>query len=485
MEKTRQERIELHDRLVAMLEGVRRDLKSRFPEIVSVDLGLKERRGELTHEFSWRVFVKEKKAESDLRPGQMIPKEVAGIPTDVQTVKLKRVHADDEPYTLAGGVQIAGGGGYGSLGCFVTVGAGTAVHLMGNHHVLGANGKLVGSPGAACDLCCCKCCEVAIVVNGVEGVEGNDPGNTADAGIAILVGQTAGDSKTIPYTNMILEIGPIFGSGTPAVDDVVRKRGPASGLTTGRIASITEEPLVDLGTGIDPVIAEYHDCIEVISQDGVSEFTKLGDSGAAVVNATGQVIGLHFSGSGPSSSLCKIPNISAKLGGITILSSGTAETVPNINYMVAPVVAAHPTYFLQVMERKLKETTCGTQFLQVIHENHREVLDLINDNREVKIAWNRFQGPAFVGHIAKNANDTGHPIPPNINGYSLQNLLIKMNDVLERNGSRKLAKAVEDYSLSAFMFLENYSGLQSLDGMLHREGSCPICGMPKNVKHYA
>jgi hypothetical protein len=492
MEMTRQERIELHDRLVVMLDGVRKELMSRFPEIISVDLGLKERGGKLTSEFSWRVFVREKKPADALRPDQLIPREVAGIPTDVMLFKVQRQQeADTSTYSsLIGGIQITGAGGTGTLGCFVTLGAGTEVHLLSNHHVLigsdGGPGSLVGQPSAPCDLCCCKCCDVAVVVNGVIGVEGASATNDVDAAVALLRGQTPGDTKNISFTNSIVDIGPIFGSGTVIPTDAVRKRGRSTGLTTGTVASVTATPHVNIGTEASPVIAEYQDCISVNPAGTTTDWSAGGDSGSAVVNSLGQVVGIHMSGADTSGSACKIANISTRLGGVTVITTGTTDTVPHSLYALeAPIVTANPANFLFKIESKLKETPCGQEFLNAIHENRREVLDLINDHREVKVAWNRFQGPAYIGHFAKNANEPDHRIPNDINGYSLQNLLIKMNDVLERNGSRKLAKAVEDYSQAAFQFAHEYAGMDSLDAMLHRGDYCPKCGMLKNGKHYA
>lgn len=487
MEMTRQERIELHDRLVVMLDSVRRDLMARFPDVIGVDLGLKERAGALTEQFSWRVFVKEKKAASALQPDAIIPREIAGLPTDVMVHETFTIQADDNKYRpLVGGIQITGSGLVGTLGCFVTLGADTKVHMLSNHHVLmgpsGSVGDLVGQPNGACDLCCCKCCEVAKIVNGVVGTAGG-PTNNVDAAVAILVGQTPGDSKRIPFSNHILGIGPIFGSGTAALGDAVRKRGITTELTTGTVASITASATVETNPGGTPTPVTYTNQMQISS----SAWSKGGDSGAAVVNALGQVVGLHFSGNGVTGIANLIANVSTRLGGITVLSSGTTETVPHGGYGMVEAIesTANPGSFLLKIEQKLKETACGQEFLHAIHENRREVLDLINDNREVKVAWNRFQGPAFVGHFAKNANEPTHRIPGDVNGYTLQNLLVKMNDVLERNGSRKLAKAVEDYSQTAFLFGAEYTGIDTIEAILQNGDFCPKCGTLKNGKHYA
>ena len=85
----------------------------------------------------------------------------------------------------------------------------------------------------------------------------------------------------------------------------------------------------------------------------------------------------------------------------------------------------------------------------------------------------------------KNAREPNHHIPDEISGYSFQNLMIKMSDVLERNGSRKLAEAVEDYSLVAFNLSNEYSGINSLDPLLEKYDLCPNCKNLKNHVPYA
>lgn len=488
MEMSRQERIALHDRLVVKLDDVRRSLMSQFPEIVSVDLGLKESHGRITDQFAWRIFVQQKKAPSDLQPGEMIPKEYAGLPTDVFQHRVANVEDDDASYSpFWGGIQITGSGGTGTLGCFVHLVGDTKVHILSNHHVLmgssGAVGDLVGQPSKPCDLCCCKCCDVAKVVNGIVGTAGGGT-NNVDCAIAILNGQTPGDSKTVYYSNNIISIGPVFGSGVAAVGDIVRKRGRTTLLTTGIITSITASPTINTNPGGTAVNVTYNNQLDISPTGGSTDWSDGGDSGSAVVNNLNQVVGLHFAGGGNTGNANIISNVTSRLG-IEVLSSGTMLTVPLSGIAEAPIVTAHPAHFLRKIELKLQETECGKEFLQAIHENHREVLDLINDNREVKVAWNRFQGPAFVGHFAKNANEPQHRIPREVDGYSLQNLLIKMNDVLERNGSRKLAQAVEDYAQTAFQFATDYAGIDSLDAMVQRGDFCRNCGTLKNGMHYA
>lgn len=502
---SRQERIELHDKMVVKLDEVRRELMRRFPEVVSVDLGIKQTHGQPLEELSWRVFVRSKKAADELKPEEMIPKEILGLRTDVQTqpayVNLVEDASKYRPLWAGSKISVptvrvtdmATGiititNSSGTLGCFVRLNANNRVHLLTNEHVIGSTpGKLIGqsAPPEPDYCCCCDGGGVATWTASAIGM-GVSLANNVDAAIAVLFGQTPGDSRAVAYSNNILEIGPVFGSSTDVIfGDVIRKRGKTTQLTAGTVQSITH-------TVTTPDGVKYTgNQIQVTVVAPYAAMADHGDSGSVFVNNRNQVVGLLATGApgGPSAAGGLIQNVEAALG-VTVISSahaGHPDTIPlsGANLAPPPVLTATPTHFLTKIEGRLKETVEGQAFLQVVHENRTEVLDLINDNREVKVAWNRYQGPTFVGHFAKNVMEPSHRFPDQIEGYSFQNLLIKMTDVLERHGSRKLAKAIEDYSPIAFNFADQYQGFDSLDTLLRKANICPNCGQPQTLNDYA
>jgi hypothetical protein len=491
MKMTRQARVELHDKLAAKLDQVREDLMKRFPEIKSVDLGLKMTGGLLTDELAWRIFIDQKKSKSDLPASQLIPEEILGIPTDIQLTAQEVVVLAGEPDEgkydpLWAGIQITGSGLVGTLGCFVKLIGDTKVHILSAHHVLmgptGAVGDIVGQPYSPCNLCCCSCGEIGKVVNGVVGTVGG-PNNKVDAAIAILHGQTPGDTKSVNFSNSIVGIGPIFGSGIVTVGDVVRKRGKSSLVTTGTVTSVTASVSVDMTPGGSPTMVTFIDQIE-ITPIGADPMGIGGDSGSALVNASNQVVGLVFA-AGPLKAYANtIDNVSTQLGGIEILSSGTAGTLPNFNFFEEPIVAADPMSFLKTIEGQVRNISGGADFLHAVSEFRNEVMDLINENREVKVAWNRYQGPAFVGHLAKHANEPTHPLPEEINGYTIQNLLIKMHEVLEKNGSSGLASSIEKHAQFIFSLANNMSALVYPQKVISAENICSDCGKLKPHHHY-
>jgi hypothetical protein len=487
---SRQERIAQHDKMVVMLPEVQAELKRRFPEVVSVDLGMRQVNGEYVEELAWRIFVKEKLPVSELKPEQILPKEIAGLITDVFTQVILREALDTNEYRpLWGGIQISSfRGGWGTMGCFVTdtLAGNNHIHLLSNCHVIGSqSGFIIGQPNAPTDSCCCCFCGgIAKVVRGIIGTVAGP--NSIDAAIAKLAGQAPLDIANVHYANSIMQIGPVFGSDVGlAIGDRVRKRGRTTELTSGVVTSISFTAPVAANPP-NPAATYTLNQIEIVPDAGIPNMVLPGDSGSAIVNNRNQVVGLIAWQGGANAYGNLISNVIANLNVAVLNSSGgTAGTLPlGAIGAVAPPVTARPNTVLTRLESRLKESQQGLKLLNTVHENFGEVLDLINDNREVKVAWNRYQGPAFVGHVVKKMQEPLHPFPDQVDGYSLQNLLIKMSDVLERNGSRRLAQAVEEYATVAFDFADHYKDFDSIDRLLENANLCPTCGQPQNLNYY-
>jgi hypothetical protein len=518
MEESRQEIAEKVDRMAAMLPDVLLDLKRSYPNVIRLEIGLKRKEGEVTDTLCFRIIVRQKVSETELEPAEMLPKEIRGIPTDVLIEDRGiRIEDSDGYDLLTGGIQITIGEGYGTLGCFVTRDAEPAgnkkIYLLSNHHVIiaknGVVGTRVGQPSTPSGSRCCLCYDIAEVFCGEEGTNTGSPatlgpvltpagaGNQIDAAIAKLLGQDAADPKTVYFSNSIEEIGPVFGSSFGVLPgDRVRKRGRTTGLTFGKVETT-------VGYSISLIDKEHPSDPPVVYPDGLIKISPLaesplmaneGDSGSAIVNSMNQVIGLLFSVPGTVSGgvvtpsgeavACRIQNVGVRLG-ISVMSSGTANSVPLNSISEAKIKPIRAGNYVHAFERRMKEIPEGQLFMQILLDHRGEVMDLINDNREVKLAWHRFNGPEYIGHILKNSSEPKHPVPPEINGYSLQNLLIKMADVLERNGSRRLAKAVDDYSVFAFSFADKYKGIDTLKDAMKNFPVCPKCGKPIHLNAHA
>jgi hypothetical protein len=280
-----------------------------------------------------------------------------------------------------------------------------------------------------------------------------------DAAIAKVVGKPG-------FMNEILDIGPILGSGpllaggsTVLPNDRVRKHGKATGFSRGTVLT----PLKAAGGKGQQ--------IEIKPEPPFTRFANRGDSGSVIVNEDNIVVGLLWS----------IDEATEKLGyanrivdvinamGITILTSGTPGTIALGGVAVPDEVLSTPVRLEpgEELTRQLDRSAVGRRALALFKEHGREINELLNDNRQVKVAWHRYQGPAFTGHFVKSAREPGHVIPAEIDGVSPTNTLIRMAVVLREHGSAALAAAVDECTVP---FLNVISGATSLRDALENVG---------------
>ena len=105
------------------------------------------------------------------------------------------------------------------------------------------------------------------------------------------------------------------------------------------------------------------------------------------------------------------------------------------------------------LEAEVGQFPEGKRLLDLFEIHREELLDLVRHRREVMVAWHRYQGPAYLSHITRSVRRENKPIPDQIKGITLQNLLLKMTAVLQRNGSPELTRSVTDNYLQIMNIL--------------------------------
>jgi hypothetical protein len=103
-------------------------------------------------------------------------------------------------------------------------------------------------------------------------------------------------------------------------------------------------------------------------------------------------------------------------------------------------------YKLEHYERELKKSVAGKRILNVIHDHIEEVMLLVNHNRNVMVTWQRNQGPAFIASVLENGIDHSC-FKKEIAGIQFPDLMLKMADCLQDNGSPGLRKSIGLYTL--------------------------------------
>jgi len=440
MDKTREEILAEQERVIA-IQAKADEILFKIPGVVGTAVGVKEVRGIEQDETVIRVYVKKKKSINEVSQDEMIPPIILGVKTDVIELGDVQLEVDTKEYRpICGGIQIMtenwpselkkqdlGG----TLGCLVIDNTDNSIAILTNRHVLTQFGEspndLVGQPSAPCDSCCSECCFIAKIVRATPATD-----TQVDGAIAHL---TNGAEHN--YINEILEIGPVFGHNTlVARGDTIRKRGRTTGLTEGRVTAVNKSFTMNGVT--------YVNQIEVTPNPPHTRMSQNGDSGSVYVNNLNQIVALHFSGNGTTANGNQIANVLSKLN-ITIPSVGTLESIPLKSNSTNP--SPKNTDLKKVIEWA-ESYEFGDTFVQLIKKHRIEVMSLINENRAVKVAWNRFKGPVFMAHLMEKGKVQAYQIPDNVDGVSPQLLLLKMSTVLEIYGSPELATDIETHSVN-------------------------------------
>ena len=300
-------KVELRDRLVTRLErqAVRalalRKRRQYHPSpgvnLVGIGIGEKIVDDRPTSELCGKVLVARKYPRGKINRTDRIPAAIGGVPIDIEGVGYpkKFVLPNQQrqrpvPAGVSGSLTFeAVGFQYaGTLGVVVvdTQQPGVLYALSNNHVLANENRAAIGAGmvqpatldgGKPVD-------RVAALDRFVPLVYNNEP-NQMDAAIARF-------DAGIAVTREILAIGALTGSGDPALNLLVRKSGRTTGVTEGIVRTVQ----FDVFNVVYEQGTVRMDDVMVI--EGVKgSFSRPGDSGSAIVDAQGRVVGLLFAGS--------------------------------------------------------------------------------------------------------------------------------------------------------------------------------------------
>lgn len=431
-----------------------------IPGVKAVGVGLKEVKGEAQPELCFKVTVDKKRSASDLRTEDIVPEKFYGFKTDVNEVVLVLPGVNESKYRpMIGGSQIEQSKqpGQGTMGCFAKRNSDNKIVVLSNWHVMVSNpdavdGERVGQPTHNGCCSCCACNEIGNVTDGRFRTD------NMDAAIALLKGQ---DTDTVPeerYINEIIQIGFVAGSETPVPGETIYKYGRTTGFTKGQIMndnSLTDTPYEFYEGVVISRASQY----EITPLAPYADFFLTGDSGSVSVNEHNQVVLLNYSFD-PNTHKTFANNIKTveSVLGISILDSTFHAGIANRQGVPLSSGAFTPAAFgmtqaMEELESELLRFREGRRIMELFRQHRTEALNLVNKNREVMAAWNRYQGPSWLANIARSVHRDNKPVPDHIKGITLQSLLLKMTAVLQRNGSPELAQSVSDNYLQVMKVL--------------------------------
>lgn len=476
-----------------------------IPSVTAVGVGGRVRAGQPTGEVVLKVFVKAKRPASEVDPAELVPAEFEGIPTDVSELaengeltngpsgtaplgkaQVPESRTDSRRHRpLIGGSQMQvylPGIGYGTLGCvLVNTSDQTKFYALTNWHVLG--GELpsppqvgvttAGQPTASDSVTkCCSSIIGKVAGGGLDGVR--------DAGAVQL------DPGT-PWTADIIAIGPVTGRYALTSADAatqtypVRKRGARSGLTGGTVESINTTWTVD-GVTFDNLTVVTPNPDPSQHAGTVIYFQQPGDSGAALVNDTSQVVGLMFAMSNtPVSDISKgaaIPietvistfaaqdqlavevAVAATPGVVNTVPGAAAVAVaPEVAHAMAAVgpaehseqvllpiasrVGPPPAAALARLEHDLDRSASGRALLTLWLDHQAELLRLVNENRRVTVAWHRNGAAALFQLLVRMLTQPDLRLPLTMNDQPLGTCLDRVSAAIERPATPALQRSLQ------------------------------------------
>ncbi len=272
-----------------------------IPNVTGVGLGGRRRHGQPTGEVVLKVFVRRKRPSGELRPDELIPAFIEGLPTDVCELgppvpmahppgaKAPASMEMDETPTmpLQGGMSIAMDAhtNGGTLGCFLRDrNDSTAVYGLTNYHVAAKDLKLSRSWRALRPI-------QPPPSNLHERFATAEGGGSDAYRDAALLRLDAG----VKWLPSIKEIGFIRGAHQVTVAEAaplnyqVRKRGARTKITGGIVEAVSV--VIDFQPRTAMVIRPNPD---PVFADQQVVFSYFGDSGSVVVNDSNEVVALLF-----------------------------------------------------------------------------------------------------------------------------------------------------------------------------------------------
>jgi hypothetical protein len=307
---------------------VETDLLSR-QGVVGVDIGEKVTAGRRTGRLGIVVYVRRKHSAARLRPADLVPAEIDGVATDVvadDIVLHRALLATDADFPSARGAErhrhVVGGI---SIGPWRTVLlAPPDVPRRGEYAIVGTLGALVtdrSGYGQVMGLTTfhAACVDDAWSVGDEMVHPSRVDGGVGPADVVATLCRAAlsgsADAAALLLTPRrrfrpsIVDIGAVTGSAVATRGTIVRKRGRATGLTTGRITSVDATVLIDYRDGLGVRVLRDQLRVEAVGGAVMGDY---GDSGAAVVDPDNRVVGLYLAGN-PSGTVAFASPIGAVL----------------------------------------------------------------------------------------------------------------------------------------------------------------------------
>jgi hypothetical protein len=473
-----------------------------IPGVFHVSVGLKEKEGQFTEQLCVRVYVREKRSRAEVAGDEQIPREIEGVPTDVNVVPGQVSFQDNTRYRpIQGGIMVtnrivginAAGNGRqiprGTLGCLAIDKSDNAPVMLSNWHVLYGNQAADGDPvfqPAPTTLPQLTALQLPFHptddTDKIGKLRRGVITNKVDGAIASVDVSSCCHCCGVRYTNDIagLSSGGHPTGGNTIIGDVaatgglaVYKRGQKTLRTEGRIVdpNYPPFPLTRAGTTYN-----FTGQIAIQNVTPANQFSDEGDSGSALITDDNKIVGLIFAvGHG-------VPVLGVTQPWVSFANHiGDVLTALNISIPYSPTVvvtsgqrlrdatpvleAPVPEPYRLLRERLQRHETTSRLFS--LGERHAdEVTRLVNHCKPVTIAWHRSQGPALLATIMSAVRDGHYRLPASVKGIAPYDAVERMRGVLAQHGSPALREHLGHPETATA--LEELRGCAHIDEVIDR-----------------
>jgi hypothetical protein len=261
--------------------------------------------------------------------------------------------------------------------------------------------------------------------------------------------------------NFIRDTHEVTAAEIQNTDYIVYKRGCRTGVTKGKVVSVgmsvdqrrkVPNPAAydDDTQDIELHIRQATNQLEIESLTDGFEFAVPGDSGSAVLDSQGRLVGLVW-GQGGADSIRGILTIM----GVTVATANARDvkfTIPDGNLDDVPVLpeqaglAARREAFRKGIAthwEQLRQTPYGSECLATVARVHREALYLVRTNKRAYVEWNRHGGPLLLACLTQALISPTWRFPSELEGISLDKCVDGISNSFRLRGNPGLGRDVD------------------------------------------
>ena len=194
---------------------------------------------------------------------------------------------------------------------------------------------------------------------------------------------------------------------------------------------------------MDHLYRFYADAMIVAGAGG--PFCAPGDSGSAVFDNNGNVVGMLFAGAADGV-VTPIDQITSefKVSVVTATALDQKHKVSDAEGALAMVQAdANLAQDVIEAQAEIAATPGGQELAELARRHAEELQTLVNTNRRVATVWQRNGGPRIVDAVLRFLQQRGAPLPDRLDGLSPAEGLANIQQALMRHGSEALSRDLE------------------------------------------